>query len=315
MRRALACLLAAALTLAGCSSAADAPVPRLRIAAGQPGGVYYALGAALAGEAHRQWDIPVQVMPSNESVGNLRLVAEGKADVGFATVDVCALAVQGDSPFEGVLPLAVLAGIYEDYLQVVVRADSPVKTLKDLKGLRVSTGPPGSGTEIVANGILETVDLRLGDFEAFDLNPADAAQGLRIGAIDAFFALGGLPTPAVADLAAQLPIRVLSMPDEVAKMRQMHVATYLTRSIPVGVYGLDADVVTLGIPNALVVRADMPDETAFRLTQLLFAAKPQLVAANPEARRLDPHSAIEIYGLPLHRGAIRYYRSFKPMVT
>jgi TRAP transporter TAXI family solute receptor len=315
MRKVVLVLLCAALALAGCAAGATAPMPRLTIAAGEPGGVYHALGQALAAEAGRRWSIRSEVVPSSESVENLRLVAEGKADIGFATIDVCTLALQGDFPFRAGLPLAALAGIYEDYLQIVVRAESPIKTAKDLAGKRVSTGPAGSGTELVAWRIFDTVGINFTMVDALALSTAEAAQRLRLGGIDAFFALGGLPTPAIAELATQVPIRVLSLPGEVSALRQRTVGTYLLRSIPVGVYGLQGDVVTVGIPNALVVRADMPPDTAFRLTELVFAAKPQLVTANREALRLDPHSAIVTYSLPLHPGAVRYYRTVKTMIS
>lgn len=313
MRKVWAALVCVALAVGGCFGGSQAPLRRLGIAAGEEGGVYHALGTALAAEAQRLWSIKAEVVPSMESVQNLRLVAEGKADVGFATVDVCALALQGDAPFRGGLPLAALAGVYEDYLQIVVRADSPIRTVKDLAGKRVSTGPAGSGTELVAFRVLDIAGITAFHIEGQQLSTAEAAQRLRTGGLDAFFALGGLPTPAIADLAAQVPIRVLSLPEEVSALRQRTVDTYLARSIPVGVYGLSAQALTLGIPNALVVRADMPEETAFRLTGLLFAAKPRLVEANREALRLDPHSAIVTYSLPLHPGAVRYYRTFKPM--
>lgn len=316
LRKCAAAFVCVALLLgsAACAAGTSAPLPRLAIAAGEPGGIYQELGKALAAEAERRWKIPADVVPSTDSVQNLRLVAEGKADVAFATVDICANALQGDQPFRAVLGLTALAAIYEDYLQIVVSADSPITTVADLRGKRVWAGASGSGTELVADRVMRMAGVTLFDVTLPRLSIAEATQQLRLGGLDALFALGGLPTPAVAELATQAPIRVLSLPKEVEQLRERHVDTYLARSIPMGIYGLNGDVVTVGIPNALVVRADMPEETAYRLTELLFAAKPRLVAANREALRLDPQMAIATYVLPLHPGAVRYYRTIKPMI-
>lgn len=312
MSRMLAALMLA-VTIGGCG-ADPAPVDRLTIAAGTADSVYHKLGEALAAVATQRWSIPAQVLPSAESAQNLSLVAEGSADLGFATIDVCALALQGDPPFRNAMPIAALAGVYEDYLHVVVRADSDIGGVRELVGRKVSTGPAGSSTDVVAIRVIRAAGLSPVSFKQERLPDAEAAQALRVGAIDAFFVVGGLPTPAVSTLAEQVPIRILSVADEVAALRSTHPDLYLSRSIPANVYGLDAEAATVGIANVLVVSAEMDETTAFELTRLLFEAKPRLVDAHPEALRLDQRSAIATFSIPLHRGAQRYYRQSKPMI-
>lgn len=309
-------LLVAGLVVPGCGATEDSPVDRLVIATGGRGGVYYALGEALAGAARDRWSATVEVRVTAASVENLRLVAEGQADLGFATVDSAALAVDGHGPFRSALPLVAIAGLYDDYLQIVVSASGNIRTVADLRGRRVSTGSSGSGTEIVAARILSTAGIDPDqDIVRRRLSVAASADALRAGEIEAFFFTGGLPTPAVADLARQVPIRLLSVPDEVTDLQQRFGEFYLARSIPAPVYGLDSEVATLGIPNVLVVRGNVPDEVAYALTSLLFEAKAELVAAHEEARRLDQRAALATFPIQLHPGAARYYRESKPMTT
>src|SRR5688572_15579401 len=139
-RRALlgAALGAGAAGVAGCSSAGDAPLPKVVIAGGTPDGVYDQLARAFAAEIRARWDIPAEVLPSNESIDNLRMVDQGKAHLGFATVDICDVALQGDQPFRGILSIAALAGVYEDYLQIICDADAPITAISDLAKVRVS---------------------------------------------------------------------------------------------------------------------------------------------------------------------------------
>ena len=308
-------LLVAVLIVPGCTAAEPPRIDNLVIATGGRGGVYYALGEALAGAARERWSARVDVRVTAASVENLHLVAEGQADVGFTTVDSAALALTGEPPFEAPLPLVALAGLYDDYLQIVVPAAGPVHSVADLRGRRVSTGSTGSGTEIVAARILGTAGIDVDrDIVRKRFSAATSAEALRSGQIDAFFFTGGLPTPAVADLARQLPIRLLSVPDEVVALQQRYGDFYLARSIPATIYGLDAEVATLGIPNVLVVRRTMSDEMAYQLTSLLFESKTELIAAHEEARRLDARSALATFPIELHHGSARYYRESKPMI-
>lgn len=307
-------ILAVGLIVPGCAASEEPPVHRLVIATGGRGGVYYTLGQALAGAARERWSASVEVRVTAASVENLRLVAEGQADLGFATVDSAALAMDGDEPFHRAMSLVAIAGLYDDYLQIVVPAGANIRSVADLRGRRVSTGSAGSGTEIVAARILSTAAIDPDrDIKRLRLSVSASADALRTGEIEAFFFTGGLPTPAVAELAKQVPIRLLSVPEEVITLQHRYGEFYVARSIPASVYGLDAEVATLGIPNVLVVRGTMPDHLAYALTSLLFEAKPQLVAAHEEARRLDQRSALATFPIQLHSGAARYYRESKPM--
>ncbi|WP_117212578.1 TAXI family TRAP transporter solute-binding subunit [Allorhizocola rhizosphaerae] len=309
--RTVAAAVGLGLVLAGgCTPTERAPLDRLTIAAGREGGVYYDLGKALAGEAQRLWSVPADVLRTDESVENVRRLDSREADVGFTTLDAGMAALRAEYPFRNVIRVSAIAGIYVDYLHVVVRADSGITTLRGLADRRVAWGPDGSGLRMVARRMLDTIRVT-----GLDLAPAEAAAALRTGEIDAFFVLGGLPTPTVTDLAGQLKIRVLPVGDEFSRLSGAFKDTYLLRSIPKGAYpGLDAPVLTLGVPNALVVRADLPEQTAYRLTQLLFAAKPALASQHPEARHLAHRSAIATFPMPLHPGAERYYRDTKPLL-
>ncbi|GIH06485.1 C4-dicarboxylate ABC transporter substrate-binding protein [Rhizocola hellebori] len=313
MKRRTALALALLATTGSACSRLDPPdIEHLTIAAGPEGSVYYTLGKALAKAAQDEWGMPTHVLTTTESVDNLRYVGEGEADLGFATVDTCVLARLGDYPFDAGQPVNALGGLYEDYLHIVVRADSAILAVSDLLGKVISTGLGDSGTQIVSSRVLEAA--RLFGMPHLELSIVEASQALAAGRIDAFFSLGGVPTPEIAKLAQQLPIRVLPVPAELIKMQGIYGWTYLSRSIQPGIYQLKTEVETIGIPNVIVVRDDIPDTTAYRFTELLFAAKQRLAQAHPEAGRLDQRSALATYSVPLHPGAALYYRQAKPLV-
>ncbi|WP_034485780.1 TAXI family TRAP transporter solute-binding subunit [Actinomadura oligospora] len=306
------------LGASGCRSDETA-LPPVVIATGGRGGVYHALGEAFAATLHDRWKVRATVLTTAASIENLRLLAAGRADLAFSTVDSADLAARGAGPFATPFPgggvdgrVAALSGLYDDYLHVVVRADSPIRRVADLRGRRVSTGAAGSGTEVVAGRVLAAAGLRGPDaIVRSRLSASGSGDALRAGRIDAFFFTGGLPTPAVADLARTVRVRLLPVGALVTGLQRSFGEVYLARSIPAGTYGMGREVPTLAIPNVLVVRADMPSAVARELTALLFASKARLAAVHAQARRLDRRAALATYPLPLHPGAARYFRETK----
>ena len=305
----LACLVLTA-AVAGCSRPAP-PVPRLVIAGGAPGEVSLALAEGLADAARAEWSIPVEVRQTSGSTDNLELIADGRADVAFATVDAALAARDGEKPFNGTVGLAALAGLYDDYLHLIVRADSGLHSLADLSGRPVAAGPPGSA----AGALVDRLGLTpLPHDESRSIAPAAAAEALTAGTIDGLAVTGGLPMPLVTDLEARVAIRLIPLGAEVAVLQARYGERYLARTVPATMYGLATETPTVGIRAVLVVRANLPESTAFALTRLLFRAKDRLIARHAEARRLDPRQALDTGALPLHPGAARYFRETKPMV-
>jgi uncharacterized protein len=307
-----ATLMAVGGLVAGCERPGP-PIDRVVLAAGPPTSAYDALGRAFADAIRERWDVPVDVRTTGGSVDNLTQIARGEADVGFATLDVAHVAIQGDNPFPGVTTVAPLAALYDDYLHVVVPARSSVRTLRDLAGRRVSLGSEASGTPVVAERVLVAAGLHVQQFTPRYLDAARSAEALRAATIDAFLVTGGLPTQVIADLAEQMPIRLLPVADDVSRLRDESGGYYHERFITAGAYRLATEVPTVGIANVLVVSRSMPDDLAEALTAMLFEARQRLVEAHVEARHLDPRSAIAVTPLTLHPGAVRYYRRTKPL--
>ncbi len=301
-------MLAAA---AGCG-APEARPWRLVIATGNREGVYYAYGQGLAKVARER--LPgarPQVISTGASVENLRLLGLGRADAAFTLADSAALAFEGRPPFTRREPVVALARLYENYTHLVVPADSGIRRLTDLKGRTVSLGAAGSGTELIATRLLTVAGVGRDGVRVRELPVGEAADALRSGRVDAFFFSGGLPTGAIAQLARQMPIRLIDLSGYVEPLKRRYRAFYEERSILASAYGLVKQVGTVGVPNYLVVNASMPDERAYQLTRLLFTRRDELAAVHPEALHLNRRSAVSTYPLPLHPGAIRYYREAK----
>lgn len=293
--------------LAGCpSNSDDAPGGPLRIATGSPGGVYFLYGGAIADIVRERFpDFDPSVLRTAASAENLRLVAEGNAEIGFAQADTSA-----DFAEDG--KVVALVRLYDDYLHLVVRTGSGITSLAGLKGKRVSIGASESGTIGTTKRLLSTENIDPArDIQPFELGLDDSATALQNGAIDAFFFSGGLPVGRVAALAERGGIAMVSIGQYAADLRATFGQYYAEHTVPASTYGLPT-VTTLGIPNYLVVSRTMPEQTGYDLTRLLFDEQPTLQRAHPAAARLNSRSAIYTHPLPLHKGAQRYFKEIKP---
>ena len=301
-RVALAGLLAL-LAVAGCAG----PEPerrRIRIATGSPTAVYYAVGTALAGVIEQAMPgTDASVLATAASAENVQLISHGDAEIGFTQADV--LVAQGG-------PVVALARVYDDLLHLVVRKDSPVRTLEDLRGKRVSVGARGSGTVVTVGRLLTVARMSgAGVVDQRQLSLDDSVRALSAGQIDAFFFSGGLPVAGIERLSATAPTRIVDLSKWAGELRKSYSDVYVVRDVPTSAYHVPA-VATVAVPNLLVVAASMPDDLAYDLAKLLMERRDVLAAAHPAAERLDVRSAIATLPVPLHPGAARYYRSVKP---
>src|SRR5690242_19545166 len=136
--------------------AASAQSTRLSIATGGTGGVYYPYGGALANLlSDNLEDAEVTADETSASVDNMYLIDMQDADIAFVLADTAYDAVNGNDPFEAPINGVALATLYNNYTQIVVNNDAGITSIADLAGKRVSVGSPGSGTEVIANRILE----------------------------------------------------------------------------------------------------------------------------------------------------------------
>jgi TRAP transporter TAXI family solute receptor len=304
-------VLAVAMAIAACS-ANDPPggEGRLSIATGGSGGVYQVFGGGLAELMSEELpDSPTTAETTSASVDNLTLVANGDSDVAFTLADTAIDAVRGSAGFERPLPLRALATLYPNITQVVVKADSGITTLEQLRGKTVSVGSPNSGTEVIALRLLEAAGLDPErDLSKRGLGVGESVAAVRDGSIDAFFWSGGVPTAAVTDLATTDEIRILDVSRYLPALRKRYGEAYEAAQIDKGEYEGVPATKTIGVPNLLVVNAGMSERMTYDITRVLMEGKPKLAKIHKSAAKLDPKTGQEVVApVRLHPGAERFY--------
>jgi TRAP transporter TAXI family solute receptor len=299
---------------AGCRPAAPRPITTLTIATGGTGGVYYPLGDALARLYTRSIpDVRATALATVASVFNVQAVQQGKADLAFTQGDVAYLAYAGGTA-EIPRPLTNLRGmavLYVNSVQIVARADSDIRSVRDLRGKRVGVGAPASGTEAAARIIIEAYGLRYSDVKADFLSFADTADQLENRTLDAGFLVSSYPVAALTEATTKVGIRLLPVETEVFRRMRETYPFFKPVTIPKQTYrGLEADLPTVGVDNLLVCRADLPDDLVYQLTRVFFESLPALARTHVAAQAVDPDEG-PTTPIPLHPGAARYYRELE----
>ena len=307
--------LVAAIAALGLATAGAEDKKQISIGTGGTGGVYYILGGGLAALLSKSIPgLEATAEVTAGSIANLQLIGGGKSEVAFTMADAAWDAQNGFEKFKGhAVPLRTVVVFYPNRMHVVTVEGTGVNTFKDLKGKRVSTGAPASGTEITAMRLIEAFGLDPNkDMTRERLSVAESVSALKDGKIDAFFWVGGVPTPSVSDLAATpgKKIKLIDHGDGVEAMRKKFGPLYVKNQILANAYpGETRDTTNLDVWNLLVVSEKADEKLVYEITKTLFEKKDELVKVHKDAGFLElANQASGGSPIPFHPGAARYLK-------
>lgn len=276
-------------------------------------GALYPLGAGMANLWNESIpDLAVRAQASNGGLQNLNLLMSGEVQISFAVSSVAYQALHGQGVFKGrEWPgLRVLAGLYYNPNQVVVRGDSKITSLTGLKGQRFASGAPGSTTEVETHAHFTTAGLNYPeDVRVQYVGFTEAIDLMRNRQLDGAWIMAGTPTAAVTEMCATAEGRLLSFEPNLVKLMRGLYPWYVPYTIPAGTYpGQTEPVQTTAVKMLLLVDVSLPDELAYKLTRVLWENLPVLTNVHPVMATVDKKQAVsDLAGLPLHPGAEKYY--------
>ena len=313
MRRTFIGLIAACAALALPAGAAEQV--NLSIATGGTGGVYYPLGGGMANVFSKH--IPgmqATAEVTGGSVDNMRLIGTGKSYIALTQADAAKDALNGEGKFKGTkIPVRAMMMLYTNLMHIVTIEGTGINSIGDLKGKRVSTGSPGSATEVFAFRVLEAAGIDpLKDFTRERLGAAESASAMKDRKLDAFFFVVGLPTSSITDLAATpgVKIKFLDHQNLLPAMVKKHGAIYIADVIPKGTYpGQTVDNQATAVANLLVANANMSEQTVYNIVKTIFDRKPDLIAVHKTAADIKMEmQKPDASPVPWHPGAVKYFK-------
>ncbi len=286
---------------------------RVSVVTGGMGGVYFVMGGGVASLITKYGGAEAAAEVTAASVDNCKLIAAKKADIGFVMGDTGYDAFKGTGNFKGKpLPMRTLTVLYPNLMHVVTLEGKAIKKVADFKGKRVSTGAPGSGTEVKALRVLEAAGVDPDkDIKKDRLGASESAGALKDGKIDAFFWDGGVPTASVLDLAASPGVKMLLLPHEdlIPKMVQKYGPVYYKSIIPKSIYsGMSQDTPVAAVGNFLLCHQDMDEKLAYNSLKSIFDHLPELAAIHKEALHINLKDGASTTAVPYHKGAQRFFK-------
>ncbi|HEX2338664.1 MAG TPA: TAXI family TRAP transporter solute-binding subunit [Hyphomicrobiaceae bacterium] len=304
---------AAVFALTGANGASAQQAKQLSIATGGTGGIYYPLAGGFGTIIAKE--IPgttATAEVTGGSLDNMKLVGSGNADVAFTQVDTALDAVNGKDKFPKKLPIRALAVMYPNLMQVVTLEGNGIVKFEDLKGKRVSTGSPGSGTEIFAIRVIEGFGLdKDKDMTRERLSAAESGNALKDKKIDAFMFVAGVPTAAITDVAATPGVKMLLIDHDQAlkQMVEKYGPAYAPAVIPKGGYPhQEKESKVVAVWNIMAVREDFPEDLAYKLTKLMLEKREDLAKVHKEALNIKvENQKSQNAGIPWHPAALKYF--------
>ena len=290
------------------ASAADPNWPKsLTLGTASPGGVYYIYGEELAKILTEKLGIPVHPLPTQGTVHNVKLVDSGGAQVAMTTTGVALQGWNGTGDWTGgkqFRTMRALFPMYDTPFQAVVLRRSGITALAQLDKKRIGVGPKAGTGGTYVPAILKVLGISAEiSYGSLD----DAAAGLSAGHMDAFITTVGAPAPAFQNIVE--PATFLSLSSEQIESVHKAMPEFSPSKIAAGTYRqLDKDCVTVGMYNFAIGRADLPDDLVYQLVKTVFENQPRLVKAFSGASDTVPQNVVKDTFLPLHPGALRYYR-------
>ncbi len=321
-------LFIALLMSVGTLAGAAEEKPKILITTGGIGGVYYYYGTALAEILTKYAGVDATAIQTAASVDNLLLISR-RSDpkkntyyLGIVLPDSAFLAYTGgidkfkDKPAKDI---RVMWAAYPNILHIVAAPGSGIKTVADLKGKKVSTAAPGSGTELEAFMVMEAAGVKTSDLAKQErLGAGESGEAMSHGNLDAYFWSGGIPTGSVTELATAMSRKGSKLElvdldpkgDIVKNLLKKFPGVMETGVIPKEVYGTAKDNKTLAFWNLFVGPKSLPEKYSYAITKALFEHQDELQKAVKAAKDNTPANAVKfVHGtIPYDPGSLKYYK-------
>lgn len=286
------------------------------IATGGTGGTYYPLGGMLAQLISNKATVDGKKVAATAeaagaSVANAKLLGSKEIESAFVAADILDQAFNGKAQFANapIKNLRALGALYPETVQLVVRANANINSVKDLKGKSISSGAPGSGQYQLVTDLLRVNGLSRSDVKEDSSSFAQAMDKIKDGNLDATLITAGIPVAAITDAAQSHPIKVLPLagPEIEALLKEQPFYTQV--QLPANTYkAQSAPVPTIAVMAVWAAHDGVSENTAYEVTKALYENTAIMGQVHVQGKNISLNTATAVGSVPLHPGAARYFR-------
>ncbi|HCL78800.1 MAG TPA: C4-dicarboxylate ABC transporter substrate-binding protein [Synergistaceae bacterium] len=305
-----ATLAVIAILLFAAGAAFAAPM-QLTLATGGTAGTYYPLGGAIGQILSTKTGlVNITAQSTGASNENMNLIGMHDVDMAIVQNDIAHYAYNGIEFFNTKNEnFSAMARIYPELIQTVTNADSPINSVADFKGKKISVGAPGSGNEANVRQITSVFALDYQSFEPHFLSYAETADHFKDRLIDAFMFTTGAPNSAIQDIATMHPLKFISIAGADRDILMQKYPFFAAEVIPANTYkGQPEAVETVAVQAILIVHNSLPEDVVYAMTKALFENRAEIGQAHHKGNSIDPQRALDGITVPIHPGAQKYYK-------
>ena len=283
----------------------------ISVGTGGTGGIYYPYGGGVA-EIWTRYvkDVRAVAEVTGASVENVKLAHKGETVIGEVMGDVAVAGFKGLSKFKGkkhdILSMAIM---YPNLLQVVTLKKSGITNIEQIKGRKISSGSPGSGTNFMAETVFKALGIPLDSYKDSRLSFTESSNALRDGTIEVGVWSVGPGTSSILDLATTHDIHIISFTPAQQKKILAANKEYSAVDLAGGVYkGVGSAVPTIGVWNVMICQASLNTDLVYKLVKVLYEHQGYLLKIHPSASYTTAENAVKYSPIPLHPGTIKYLK-------
>jgi TRAP transporter TAXI family solute receptor len=283
----------------------------ISIGTGGTGGIYYPYGGGVAEIWNRHAPgVRAVAEVTGASVENVKLAHKGETVIGEVMGDVAVDGYEGLTKFKGqkydILSMAIM---YPNLLQVVTLKKYGITNIEQIKGKKISSGSPGSGTNFMAEAVFEALGIPKSSYTDSRLSFTESANALKDGTIEVGVWSVGPGTSSILDLATTHDIHIINFTTEQQKRILATRKEYSAVDLTGGLYhGVDKPVPTIGVWNVMICQAGLSTDLVYKLVKALYEHQDYLLKIHPSASYTTPENAVKYSPIPLHPGTIKYLK-------
>jgi hypothetical protein len=296
-------------------SVSEAQAPKaLSFGTSSMGSAFYTLSVVISNAITKHSGISVTVEPVGGSDATLRGIGAKKVEMGMVNANSAVDALTGAGSYSkaGKIPISLIAQGQDSLRQIVVRADSGIKTPKDLSGKKmIARRKANQEIEVIANLLFDLYGVDKKEVKILETAESnEAVEALKVGTVDAAILPGGVPASFLLDLAQSTKVVFLSIPDDKLNTMLKRLGPAFHRGIiPPNTYRDQNHEVRVPAMSSLIVcRSDLPEETIYKITKSIFENYEEIKAGHSAGKDWNLQNTMKAPPLPFHPGAVRYFK-------
>ncbi len=311
-------LLMAVMAGCGGSDAAKSGTAKakfLRIGTASMGGNFFPLGSALAQLINDK--VPgakASAQATGGSAENCNFLEQGELELALVQSETLSDAYKGTGKFKDrpIKKMRGITSIYFNSFHILVRKDSGINDITDIRGKRVAVGPIAGGIEINHNKILSTFGVNKTDYKPIYGTREEASEFLKTNRADVHIYATGKGSSQITDLMSTGDIKLLNLSNEQIKKLIARYPDLGTSTIPKNTYkNQDSDIHTVVGGTLFVTTDKMSTDLIYNITKAIFENKKNLETAHKYFKETNSKTATESMSIPLHPGAEKYLKEIK----